>query len=131
METAPLPMPFLGAMALGEQPFPIFYPRVEFDLEVVWRTKQMQMVGHQKVIANPPGGCLGSPDFDEISLNFELGEPGRAVFGIHGDEEDIGLSEEDVGSACGRFAANGRVDTFALSHAESVHREGEFERKIW
>ena len=47
--------PFLPAMFAAEFPFPIGDPFFHRAIQISWRTKQVQVIRHQQIIAHMPG----------------------------------------------------------------------------
>jgi hypothetical protein len=65
---------------LAELPFPIRHPLVKRIFQVIGRGEEMDVVGHNNVVANEPLGRT-KPYLLETSVNKIIGQPGFSVRG--------------------------------------------------
>jgi len=75
MKAAALKLPGLVEMATAELPFPKLDPRVDAESEIARRAEQVQVIGHEQVVADEPGRGFLAPDRDERVLHFRLVHP--------------------------------------------------------
>jgi hypothetical protein len=101
-------------MGFGEPTFPETNPALDGEFQIVWRAKQMQMIGHHKIIADKPcrGGVL--PDFMQCALNRGLRQPSPSFLGADGEKYPVRSTERNV-DTFGRRAASG-VAKGSLGH---------------
>jgi hypothetical protein len=109
-------------IGFGEPTFPETNPALDGEFEIAWRAEQMQMIGHEKIIANEPcrGGVL--PDFMQCVLDRGLCQPSSSFLGADGEEDPVRSTERSM-DAFGRRAAS-RVAKWSLAHAK-------FPAKTW
>jgi hypothetical protein len=78
----------------GEPVFPETYPAFNGEFQVARRTEQMQVIGHQQIIAHLP--CRGRvlPDVVQRALRRGLRQPALAFLRADGEETQFGLLSE-------------------------------------
>jgi hypothetical protein len=79
MKTAVLERAMAGTR-LGETVLPKPHPSLDGKFQIVRRAKQMQMVGHQHVVAHQPGCGLFLPYLMQCLLHGRLRQPRGAFF---------------------------------------------------
>ena len=55
MERSALPNPFAVCVLAGELRFPIGHPPVDGEPQIAWGAKEVDVIGHEEVIADKPG----------------------------------------------------------------------------
>src|SRR5689334_4384652 len=61
MEGFTLPGPWLVHMTATEPAFPEFDPLVNAEMKIMWRTKEVNVVGHKQVVADQPSCGFCTP----------------------------------------------------------------------
>ena len=79
-------------------------PAFDGELKIIRRTEQMQMIGHQQIIAHQPGRSPVLPNVVKRALNRGLGQPAFALFRANGQKNPIRSAQGKV-NASGRRAA--------------------------
>ena len=91
VEEAPLPEPIaLFEMFAGKLAFPVGDPFFEGESEVARGAEEVEVVGHEEVIADEPS-VSGAPDFGEGGVSFGGCKPGSGTRSADGEEDDGGL----------------------------------------
>jgi hypothetical protein len=93
-------------MCLGEAVFPEAHPAFNRKFQIIRRAEQMQMIGHQEIIAHEPRRCSVLPDAMQSSLNRGLYQPALALLGANREKNPTRSAERNV-NAFGRRAATG------------------------
>ena len=88
MKSTRLKCPGVG-MHLRESVFPETDPAFDGEFQIVRSAEQMQMIGHQEIIADKPGPCSVLPDFVEHALNRSLRQPTFTLLGAYSEENPI------------------------------------------
>lgn len=96
------------ARFLREKPFPIGHPTGKRNVEPLRSGEEMQMVGHQQIVADQPGIGFGPALLEEI-VNGRLRQPRDAFFRADGDEDDGGFGQRNMDARVGFVAAEGIV----------------------
>lgn len=103
-------------MHFGKAVFPKSNPTLDGKFQIFRRAKKMQVVGHEKVIADQPCGCRVLPDVMQRALNRSPGQPFFALLGADGEQNPVCSIERNVntlgwctapGFAEGAFAHDG------------------------
>ena len=94
MEQAALPTPFGFAAAFAELIFPIGRPAFHFEKRTPRRrTEEMQVIGHEQVVADPPSRGVILPDVVQQMHHIGLSTPVAAMVGANRTPEE-GLAIE-------------------------------------
>src|SRR5262245_31561401 len=123
MEGVTLPAPWLLHVSATEPTFPELDPLVYAEMQITRSTKQVDVIRHDEVIADQPGGCFCAPDVRQGVLDGGVRHPRYCILGIDRYEENVRLAQENVRAERRRVAADIAVDAFALRHNPSVGRE--------
>ena len=83
--------------------FPKGNPALDREPQIARRTKQVQMIRHEQVIAHQPGGGCLFPKRVQGSLDDRLRKPALPFVGADGQENPVGTTEGNVDplSGCG------------------------------
>lgn len=82
MEAAGLKGAGIG-MGLGEAVFPEAHPLFDGEFGIAWGAEEMEVIGHEEVIAHEPGGGFVFPDLVQGALHGVLGKPAFTVLHVH------------------------------------------------
>ena len=80
------------------------------------RAEQVQMVGHQHVIADQPRLCL-VPDGQQVFMCIGICEPGHALISANRQKDNCGLADVDTNTG-GRTTASLHVHSANLREGE-------------
>lgn len=116
----PLPCPRTIQMPTAELSLPKLDPLVYVEMEIVWRAKEMQVIRHEHVITDEPRRRFLRPDFSEGILDGRVSHPRNPVFGVHRDEENVRLPQENVRAGGGCLATDLWINSFASTHARRL-----------
>src|SRR5262249_7783659 len=116
MEGVTLPAPWLLHMPATEPTFPKLDPLVYAEMQITRSTKEVNVIRHEEVIADQPGGCFCAPDLRQGVLDGDVRHPRHCILGIDRYEENVRLAQENVRASRRRLAADIAVDAFALRH---------------
>src|SRR5262249_40929554 len=132
MKRFALPRPWLLHMSATKAAFPELHPLVYAEMKVIRRTKEMNVIRHQQVISDQPGGRFCAPDVCQRVLDRGVGHPGHGILGVDGYEEYIWLAQENMRTSRRCLTANVAVNAFAFRHNPSVTLEcGKEKVKKW
>ncbi|HEU5396517.1 MAG TPA: hypothetical protein VFV81_05065 [Verrucomicrobiae bacterium] len=117
-------------MYFGETIFPKAHPAFDSESQIPWGAEQMQVVGHQEIIADEPRGRSLLPNLMERSLNRRLSEPSAAFVGADGEKNPIRAGKGRMNAFGGSVAA--RFPEWNFTHDECL-MDGEEMKKnlIW
>ncbi len=99
--------------------FPKAHPSFDGKFQISRRAEEMQMVWHQQVISDEPGGGGVEPDAMQRVLNETLCQPAFTIFRANGEENPIRSVKRNVNSLCGRAAS--RLVNGSVSHRRTVY----------
>src|SRR6516162_2069942 len=71
-------------------------PAFDGEFQFMWRAEEMQVIGHEQIIAHQPGHGRVLPDVMKRVLNRGLREPLTAFPGADSEEDPIRSAERSV-----------------------------------
>jgi hypothetical protein len=80
-------------MFFGKLILPEGDPLLDGELQIARRTKPMEMIGHEQIIAHHPRSCLVLPDFVKRALDGRLRQPWLAFLCANGKKNPIRSTE--------------------------------------
>ena len=116
VERAALKRPRLGQMRAAELAFPKLYPLIDAEVQIARGAEEVQVVGHEQVVAGEPGGGFVAPEADEGFLHGGLGHPRHAVLGVDNDEEEVAFAQMKVRAARRGLAPDVRPQGSVFGH---------------
>jgi hypothetical protein len=76
-------------MLLRETVFPESHPAFDGEFQIARSAEEVEMIGHEEVIAHKPRGGGVFPDFVKRALNRSLRQPAFAFFSADGEEDPV------------------------------------------
>jgi hypothetical protein len=77
-------------------------PRVPTHDELsAWRAEQMQVIGHQKIVADEPGGGMMQPDVMQRPLNGNLCQPAGATLSANREKSPVRSAQRNANAPGG------------------------------
>ena len=115
MKTRTLPFPSLVQMRPDKLAFPILHPTFQRECQIPRSTKQMEMIGHQKIISQQPCICF-LPYTAQRFMHFLLRYPGNPIFCIHCQKENVRPFQRDSCPLRRCLASHNWIDWNRLLH---------------
>jgi hypothetical protein len=78
-----------------ELTFPVGNPSFNCKMQIPWRTKQMQMIRHQQIIANQPSRRFRPSLAKKLMCHF-IRQPRFALFCVDSQQNNVGLAKLDM-----------------------------------
>ena len=85
-------------------PFPIRNPALQGDDQIPGRTKQVEMIRHQQIMAHDPS-VRGKPDLSQRVLDVLCCQPALTIFGADGDKNNRRLLGRNQNAARRMFSS--------------------------
>ena len=105
-------------MGFGKAVFPKGDPFFDGEFQVVGRAEEVEVVGHEHVVADEPRGGGVFPNLMQGALDGGLREPAFALVGADGEEDPVGAAEGNVDTFGGRMASGFAVGV--VTHGRKV-----------
>ncbi len=103
-------------MQFGEAVFPETHPTLDGEFQITRCAEQMQVIGHEQVIADEPCGCRAFPDVVQSALHGCLCQPALTFLRANSKKNPIRSAEGNV-NPFGRRASS-RFAEGSFSHVE-------------
>ena len=113
MPAARLKTPVLASMPPPKITFPKSYPLFNSECQIVRRAKQVEMIRHQQIITDEPGG-RGLPCLMQMFVGIFVSHPRRPVFCCHCEQDDVVPAKLNVNARRRVFPADFVCSVVAL-----------------
>src|ERR1700722_3377668 len=82
--------------SFGKLIFPKRNPTFGCEMQIARRTKKMQMIRHQQIIADQPSRRAVKPEIVQSVLDGNLPEPRRTIFGANSQKNPIRSAKRNM-----------------------------------